>query len=37
MFIEAAYGVADKVQPELLKQGLLYPLQANMLETDMRR
>ena len=36
MFIEAAYGVADQVQPELLKQGLLYPLQANILETEIR-
>ena len=34
MFIEAAYGVADQVQPELLKQGLLYPLQSNILETE---
>ena len=34
MFIEAAYAVADQVQPELLKQGLLYPLQANILETE---
>jgi malate dehydrogenase (oxaloacetate-decarboxylating)(NADP+) len=36
MFIEAAYGVADQVQPELLKQGLLYPLQANILETEIQ-
>ena len=36
MFIEAAYAVADQVQPELLKQGLLYPLQANILETEIQ-
>ncbi len=36
MFIEAAYGVADQVQPELLKQGLLYPLQANILEAEIQ-
>jgi malate dehydrogenase (oxaloacetate-decarboxylating)(NADP+) len=34
MFIEAAYAVADQVKPELLKQGLLYPLQADILETE---
>jgi malate dehydrogenase (oxaloacetate-decarboxylating)(NADP+) len=36
MFIEAAYGVADQVDPALLKQGLLYPLQSNVLETEIR-
>ena len=36
MFIEAAAGVADQVLPELLKQGLLYPLQANILETEIQ-
>jgi malate dehydrogenase (oxaloacetate-decarboxylating)(NADP+) len=36
MFIEAAAGVADQVAPELLKQGLLYPLQANILETEVQ-
>jgi len=36
MFIEAAHGVADQVQPELLKQGLLYPLQSNILETEIQ-
>jgi malate dehydrogenase (oxaloacetate-decarboxylating)(NADP+) len=36
MFIEAAYEVADEVQPELLKQGLLYPLQSNILETEIQ-
>lgn len=34
MFIEAAHAVADQVPPELLKQGLLYPLQANILEIE---
>jgi malate dehydrogenase (oxaloacetate-decarboxylating)(NADP+) len=36
MFIEAAAGVADGVSPDLLKQGLLYPLQANILETEIQ-
>jgi malate dehydrogenase (oxaloacetate-decarboxylating)(NADP+) len=36
MFIEAAYGVADQVKPDLLKQGLLYPLQSNILETEIQ-
>ena len=36
MFIEAASAVADQVSPELLKQGSLYPLQANILETDIQ-
>jgi malate dehydrogenase (oxaloacetate-decarboxylating)(NADP+) len=36
MFIEAAAGVADRVSPDLLKQGLLYPLQANILETEIQ-
>jgi malate dehydrogenase (oxaloacetate-decarboxylating)(NADP+) len=36
MFIEAASGVADQVAPELLKDGLLYPLQANILETEIQ-
>jgi malate dehydrogenase (oxaloacetate-decarboxylating)(NADP+) len=36
MFIEAAHGVADQVSPDLLKQGLLYPLQANILETEIQ-
>ena len=34
MFIEAARAVADQVPAELLKQGLLYPLQSNILETE---
>jgi malate dehydrogenase (oxaloacetate-decarboxylating)(NADP+) len=36
MFIEAAQGVADQVPPELLKQGLLFPLQSNILETEIQ-
>lgn len=34
MFIEAAKAVADQVSPELLKQGLLYPLQSDILQTE---
>jgi malate dehydrogenase (oxaloacetate-decarboxylating)(NADP+) len=34
MFIEAGQAVADQVPTELLNQGLLYPLQANILETE---
>jgi malate dehydrogenase (oxaloacetate-decarboxylating)(NADP+) len=34
MFIEAARAVADQVSPDLLNQGLLYPLQSNILETE---
>jgi malate dehydrogenase (oxaloacetate-decarboxylating)(NADP+) len=34
MFIEAAQGVADQVTPEQLEQGLLYPLQSNILEVE---
>jgi malate dehydrogenase (oxaloacetate-decarboxylating)(NADP+) len=36
MFIEAASAVADQVAPDLLKQGLLYPLQSNILETEIQ-
>ena len=36
MFIKAASSVADQVSPELLQQGLLYPLQANILETEIK-
>jgi malate dehydrogenase (oxaloacetate-decarboxylating)(NADP+) len=36
MFIEAGQAVADQVPPALLKQGLLYPLQANILETEVQ-
>jgi malate dehydrogenase (oxaloacetate-decarboxylating)(NADP+) len=34
MFIEAAQAVADQVPPELLRQGLMYPLQSNILEVE---
>ncbi|ARN81159.1 NAD-dependent malic enzyme [Methylocystis bryophila] len=36
MFIEAAAAVADQVGPDLLKQGMLYPPQANILETEIQ-
>jgi malate dehydrogenase (oxaloacetate-decarboxylating)(NADP+) len=36
MFIEAGQAVADQVAPDLLKQGLLYPLQSNILETEIQ-
>jgi malate dehydrogenase (oxaloacetate-decarboxylating)(NADP+) len=36
MFIEAARAVADQVTPDQLKQGLLYPLQSNILETEIK-
>ena len=36
MFIEAGQAVADQVPAELLKQGLLYPLQSNVLETEIK-
>src|SRR6476660_3166681 len=36
MFIEAGQAVADQVTPKLLKQGLLYPLQSNILETEIQ-
>jgi malate dehydrogenase (oxaloacetate-decarboxylating)(NADP+) len=36
MFIEAASAVADQVPSNLLKQGLLYPLQSNILETEIK-
>jgi malate dehydrogenase (oxaloacetate-decarboxylating)(NADP+) len=36
MFIEAAQAVADQVPAELLKQGLVYPLQSNILEVEIR-
>jgi malate dehydrogenase (oxaloacetate-decarboxylating)(NADP+) len=36
MFIEAGQAVADQVPSALLKQGLLYPLQANILETEIQ-
>ena len=36
MFIEAGQTVADQVPADLLKQGLLYPLQSNILETEIQ-
>jgi malate dehydrogenase (oxaloacetate-decarboxylating)(NADP+) len=36
LFIEAAKAVADQVPADLLKQGLLYPLQSNILETEIK-
>jgi malate dehydrogenase (oxaloacetate-decarboxylating)(NADP+) len=36
MFIEAARAVADQVPADLLNQGLLYPLQSNILETEIQ-
>ena len=36
MFIEAGQAVADQVPTELLKQGLLYPLQSNILEIEIQ-
>jgi malate dehydrogenase (oxaloacetate-decarboxylating)(NADP+) len=36
MFIEAARAVADQVPSDLLKQGLLYPPQSNILETEIQ-
>jgi malate dehydrogenase (oxaloacetate-decarboxylating)(NADP+) len=36
MFIEAAQAVADQVSSDLLNQGLLYPLQSNILETEIQ-
>ena len=36
MFIEAGQAVADQVPSELLKQGLLYPLQSNILEAEVQ-
>jgi malate dehydrogenase (oxaloacetate-decarboxylating)(NADP+) len=36
MFIEAGQAVADLVPPNLFKQGLLYPLQSDILETEIQ-
>ena len=36
MFIEAARAVADQVTPAELNQGLLYPPQSNILETEIK-
>src|SRR5712664_3784361 len=36
MFIEAGQAVADQVPSELLKQGLLYPLQSNIIEAEIQ-
>jgi malate dehydrogenase (oxaloacetate-decarboxylating)(NADP+) len=36
MFIEAGQSVADQVPSDLLNQGLLYPLQSNILETEIQ-
>jgi malate dehydrogenase (oxaloacetate-decarboxylating)(NADP+) len=36
LFIEAAQAVADQVPSDLLNQGCLYPLQSNILETEIR-
>jgi malate dehydrogenase (oxaloacetate-decarboxylating)(NADP+) len=36
MFIEAGQAVADQVPSDLLKQGLLYPLQSNILESEVQ-
>ena len=36
MFIEAGQAVADQVPSELLKQVLLYPLQSNILESEIQ-
>jgi malate dehydrogenase (oxaloacetate-decarboxylating)(NADP+) len=36
MFIEAGQAVADQVPSDLLKQGLLYPLQSNIIESEIQ-
>ena len=36
MFIEAAHALADQVTPGELEQGLLFPPQSNILETEIQ-
>lgn len=36
MFIEAAYAVASEVSDAQLQQGLIYPMQDNILETEIK-
>ena len=36
MFIEAAKAVADQVPRDLMQQGLLFPLQSNILEAEIQ-
>jgi malate dehydrogenase (oxaloacetate-decarboxylating)(NADP+) len=36
MFIEAAHAVADQVNPEQLKLGMLFPPQSNILEVEIK-
>jgi malate dehydrogenase (oxaloacetate-decarboxylating)(NADP+) len=36
MFIEAGRAVADQVPSDLLKQGVLYPLESNILEAEIQ-
>ncbi len=36
MFIEAAYAVADQVPEDQMKQGLIYPLQSDILEIEIK-
>jgi malate dehydrogenase (oxaloacetate-decarboxylating)(NADP+) len=36
MFIEAAHALADQMSPRELEQGLLFPPQSNILETEIK-
>jgi malate dehydrogenase (oxaloacetate-decarboxylating)(NADP+) len=36
MFIEAGHAIADQVPADLLRQGLLHPLQSNILEAEVQ-
>jgi malate dehydrogenase (oxaloacetate-decarboxylating)(NADP+) len=36
LFIEAAHALADQVTPKELEQGLLFPPQSNILETEIK-